>query len=105
MRVELIVNGSPQYKSGIPDHGVLNVILSWVKRHPDAFDPERHGEEQRSSFCQEALDVQATGIDTPTAESASHLAWPKKELQVGDEITIRILAPGDVDEPEVLGGR
>ena len=42
----------------------------------------------------EVLDLRVGGLD-----SIGHMDWVDQPLAVGDEVTLRVLPPGPVDEP------
>lgn len=84
-RFEIIKNGNRVCVCGICRDGNLSVILQYSDRH-----------EENSEY---ALIIGGLGIFDESQERANFADWPSPEIDVGDEITIRILPPGDFDEP------
>ena len=75
------LNGEKVSTAGVGETGVLNTIVSWVRR------------EGRS---EEELDLRVGGLITPSDE---HVRWLDRELKVGDEVSIRIAEDAPIDEP------
>ena len=89
VRLEVLRNGKRVCISGINGDGVLNVIIDYIK-HPDS-EP-RH-----------ELHVGGLGHYHPTLKQAQHVWWPApRQIDIGDEITIRLLPAGDFEPPEGL---
>ncbi len=87
---EVSVNGEKLCTAGIGEYGVLSCILSWVKRHPDRYKPEMPIE-----FLDEELHLDVGGI-----EDKESIKWLKDfNLEVGSEISIRIIESDYTDEP------
>ena len=85
-RFELSVNGKVLGTAGIDGYGVLTTILDWVQRDPAGRD---------EGVSEEELQVDLAGLC-----SDGHLDWAKRDLQVGDVVTIRVLPPGSFDSVE-----
>ena len=83
-RFELLVNDERVALAGLESPGVLSIILASVRRHED---PRPDDE----------LDVRLTGLNTATGH---HSIWATLDLSVGDVVTIRVLEPGECDEPD-----
>jgi hypothetical protein len=98
LRFEISINGRKSCTSGMDGYGVLDVILSRVKRDPAAYPgkPERPGDAARSkaAWSRERIDVSVGGLDTASEE---HLHWLRRGLRVGDRVSIRLLPPGRYD--------
>lgn len=84
-RFEILKNGERVCISGINGDGVLSVGVTYVK-HPG----------KEPSFD---LGVGGLGMFDGSMDRQHHADWPSTEITTGDEITIRILAPGEFDEP------
>ncbi len=87
VRFQVLFNGTALFVSGVPGEGVLAVGLDRV---------QRRGEEK------EKLSLHASGLGRyhPELADAFHVNWEVPEnVGVGDEVTIRILPPGDYDDP------
>lgn len=72
---KIYLNGQYLLTAGIGDDGVLTSILSWVG-----------GSAPRSSFGR--LNFHVGGIDSTTEE---HVDWSIPSVNVGDEITMKII--------------
>ena len=104
MRFQVAVNGEVVGTAGLDDRGVLNATITWVRRSlEDVADEVRNDpgfveEEWESEQC----DLHLGGLDSIAEE---HLRWVNGELEPGDEVTIRILPPGEFDPPQERYGR
>ncbi|QDV47660.1 hypothetical protein Enr13x_75710 [Stieleria neptunia] len=85
-RFELIKNGKRVCIAGIDGDGVLSAILSYGK--PENGDGTHD------------FGISGLGMFDASQDRQHHVAWPRHELATGDEITIRILPPGEFDQPE-----
>lgn len=85
-RFEILKNGERVCVSGINGDGVLSVGVTYVK-HP--------GQSQTHD-----LQIGGLGMFDGSQDRQHPAAWPAPEINPGDEITIRILPPGDFDEPD-----
>ena len=90
IRFEVILNGKRLCTSGINGDGVLSTIVNYVK----------HSNEEPT--CE--LRIGGLGHYHPTNDRQQQVSWPKPEIGVGDEITIRILPAGDFDDPHGMTG-
>jgi len=98
VRFQLLVNGTQMGIGGLEATGVLHVIVSWVRRDPAAASDEDKADPEfdvQTWVCNET-EVRLGGLDSARGE---HLDWADYSAQVGDEITVRVLPPGPVDEP------
>lgn len=84
-RFEILRNGERVCVSGIHGDGVLSVGITYVK-HP-------------GRVCSHDLHIGGLGMFDGSQDRQHHAAWPAPEISPGDEITIRILPPGEFDEP------
>lgn len=85
-RIEVLHNGRRVCMPGINGDGVLCAIVNCVK-HAD----------QETKY-----DLSVTGLGQyhPAHRQSQHVDWPVPDIGIGDEITIRILPPGDFDTPD-----
>lgn len=88
---EVLLNGERLCLAGAGNVGVITAILHWVRRKP-----LQEGL-VISDWEEEELKLDVAGIDSLTNE---HLAWLKRRVEIGDEITLRIIEINTVDEPE-----
>ena len=101
MRFEISINGKRYCVAGQNAFGVLSAILSWVKRRPERFDP-KNGNMTLEQWTAEELRFDVGGIDNEDVTGSRQTSWNPRDgfvLKPGDEIVIRILAPGAYDEP------
>src|ERR1700679_800813 len=100
-RLQVSVNGVILATAGIENHGVLSVIVTWLARSPGAIcDGHRQASDfDEEEFLAEVLDVSLGGLGGSDGIGEC-LNWLESSpLKVGDEVTIRVLPPGEVDEP------
>jgi hypothetical protein len=100
---EVAINGRKACTSGIAGYGVVNVILSRVKRNPARYPGARNVRFNKADWAKEELHVQVGGLDVNGIDE--HLHWLKRTLKPGDEIAVKVLAEGVADKPKSLGGR
>ena len=84
-RFEILKNGERICISGIDGDGVLSFGLSYVK-HPD-------------EELEHSIHIGGLGMFDGSRDKKHHANWPAPEITVGDEITVRILKPGEFDDP------
>ena len=88
VRFEVIRNGERLCIAGIDGDGVLSVGLSYINRESDSRPPDYR------------LHVGGLGYYHPSDRRKQHVAWETpSQLDVGDEITVRILESGVYDDP------
>ena len=98
IRFEVRINGEPRAVAGMEEIGVLNAMLTWVRRNP-ATAPQKireHPSMNEEEAAKAYIHASLSGLDSTTNE---HLTWFGEELGIGDEVTIRILSPGEFDPP------
>ncbi len=98
LRFEVRVNGKVVATTGIEHYGVLTQGVTWVRRDPEQVAAGHHplGPDDEDWLAEE-LELHIGGLDSAAKE---HLGWDSDQaLQVGDEVTVRILPPGPVDAP------
>ena len=99
LRLEVLVNGRRACISGMDSYGVLSVVLSGVKRNPTAYPgkskhPLKLG---KGEWSKERIEISVGGLDSAADQ---HLHWLRRDLIVGDEVSIRLLPPGRYDTPK-----
>jgi hypothetical protein len=82
VRFQVLLNGEVVATAGLSSYGVLSIICDWVRR-----DLDEVPEAKRS----------APGFN-PAARD-EHLEWFGSRLNAGDQVTIKILPPGEFDPP------
>jgi hypothetical protein len=99
LRFEVFINGRRACISGIEGYGVLDVILTRVKRNPEAYPgKDKHPLKlSKAAWSREHIDVSVGGLDSTTDE---YLHWLRRNLGIGDEIWIKLLPPGKCDSPK-----
>jgi hypothetical protein len=108
VRFEFFINGISPGIGGVERTGVLGLIFSWVRRAPDPLDEEHDDPEfdltdgayedpefDSPTELDKSVRVRLGGLDSVAKE---HLERAVYSAQVGDEIMLRILPPGPVDE-------
>ena len=93
---EVTINGQKVCTAGIGDDGVLTSILSLVAKPQTASEltPES-GHETPS----ESLHLRVSGLASSTVGVDEAVEWLHRDLEVGDEIVIRIIEAPDCDDP------
>ncbi len=81
VRFEVLVNGERRCVAGIDGLGVLTIITKWVMRDEDS---------------RQRLLLHVGGHRIAADQSVK---WVTEDISMGDEVTIRVLRPGDFDEP------
>jgi hypothetical protein len=87
---EVEINGEIACVAGVGETGVLTSILTWAKNNP-ASSTERSVNELN-------LTVGGLKIDETNAGKA-HLDWVRRDLQVGDQIRIKVIECSECDAP------
>ncbi|MCA9123864.1 MAG: hypothetical protein H6821_01000 [Planctomycetaceae bacterium] len=85
-RIEVLRNGQRVCIAGIDSDGVLCAIVNHVKH---ASRQPKYG-----------LSITGLGKYHPADNQSQHVSWPAPGVEIGDEITIRIMQPGAFDPPE-----
>jgi hypothetical protein len=100
-RFEILINGRRACVAGVDTYGVLNVILSRVKRSPLRF-PKQPGGHTKRSWSREQLDVYvgALEINGEDERNDRHLSWLRRRIKLGDKILVRVLPAGRVSKPK-----
>ena len=96
IRIELRINGEPVTTGGVGPYGVMTAMLCWMQRNPELMDeyaPLATPQEREAMLTPE-LRVDVSALDSACDERRF---WPGRVLGVGDEVTLRVLAPGPID--------
>ena len=98
IRFQVLVNGEVRGTAGLEAIGVLTVVLSWVRRDPAAIpeDARAAPDFTEDDWAGDRANVHLGGLDSIARQ---HLRWLEAELAVGDEVTVRLLPPGEFDPP------
>ena len=99
MRFEVNLNGERMCIAGM-NFGVLTTTLTWIRR--DSANPHvkaRHaGELAECGYAEISIGALSTAGYEPSGQDEI-LNWVRRELNIGDELVIRVLPPGDSDTP------
>ena len=98
VRFQVIVNGEIMTTAGLEGYGVFNASVDWISRDPARILEwmREQSDFDEKQFTEKTLTLRVGGLDSGRDE---HLIWLEEPLIAGDEITIRILPPGDSEEP------
>jgi hypothetical protein len=83
---EIYINGKRTCTAGIGGPCALTACLSWVQREPKS----PHGKRKELNF----------GVGGLVSPSKEFFEWMQRDLQTGDEVTIRIIEAAKVDKPK-----
>lgn len=100
MRFEVLLNGKRLCIAGVPEFGVLSTIVCRVKRNPAQELPEKHANVSED-FFNEYVELSVGGLNSTERKS---LHWIREFISAGDEVTIRVLEPGEYDPPKEESG-
>ena len=92
---EIKVNDEQASKAGIDSKGVLNIIITWVKKNQEKLISN---EVNKNQF-EEEITLNVGGLASGTNDNRLSLNWINRTLQVGDEINIKIIENSHIDEP------
>ena len=103
-RFEVLINGRRACVAGVDTYGVLNVILSRVKRSPLRFPKQRTRQvaHTKRTWSREQLDVYVGGLEINGEDERNdrHLFWLRRQIRPGDKIMVRVLPVGPVSKPK-----
>ncbi len=102
MRFEITINGEKLCTAGIEGYGVLSTTITRVKRNPGQVDSAKLRNMSFEETLREVAEINVTGLDTNDSAGGrgKHVGWLVGELEVGDEIVVRVLPPGESDIPK-----
>ena len=87
--------------AGVEGFGVLSAILTRVKRNPTKVNAKKLQNSTLEEFVKEKVELEVGGLDSNRDDiDGEHFHYLRDSLKPGDEILIRILPPGDHDEPK-----
>ena len=90
---EVLLKGEKLCTAGVGELGAMSAMVSWVRRQ-GLRTLSRH-----TDAVEEELELGVGGLIAPTEE---HVSWEKERpLQIGDEVTIKIITAENVDEPSI----
>jgi hypothetical protein len=92
-RLEILINGKSAHIIGMEDFGVLSVVVDWIRRDPAT----KPNDSTAAEWERNAVDLHTGGLDSRRNQ---HVSWHDCQLKVGDEVTVRVLPPGDYDQPK-----
>ena len=93
--LEVKINGENICKAGVEhDFGIVHAIVDWVKRDVDLFPKDK-----QPTFIAEQMKLSVSGSATYGKDNSEELRWIKKNLSIGDEITIKIVEADTCDPP------
>jgi hypothetical protein len=92
---EVYVNGKRVCLAGVGETGVLSGILTWVKRGPH----QAHEDAGEDDIPDEDVTLHVGGLGQH-GKDALHLDWADEDLNVGDEVLLRIVERDKCDPPE-----
>lgn len=98
IRFEVSVNGEVAGTGGVSGYGVLQTLLTWARRSPEAIPEQMRDDVDLEAWSAEHLALDLGGLDSLREENVRWLS--SRPLEVGDEVTIRILPPGPIDDAE-----
>ena len=101
IRFQFILNGQPVCVAGAEGFGVFSSCISWVRRDGDEYEAEKQERSPNWATTKEEWSRESLGITAGTRDTKypKYASWFDRELKVGDELTIRILGPGESDCP------
>jgi flagellar basal body L-ring protein FlgH len=92
---EVMVNGNKVCVAGLEDLGVLSAILSWANRVP------RSDAQTNEEYRTQELTLEVGGLQSARVNQTEQcILWVRKQLKVGDIVTINIKNLDAVDEAE-----
>ena len=100
IRFQFLINGEPVCTTGVEGFAVLSASLSYVKRDPKRYDEQKQQAPATWSTTPEEWARESIGICANSLSAHVRNSWFDRELAIGDEVTIRVLGPGEADEPE-----
>ena len=98
LRFQVLVNGKPVATTGTNTFGVLTTFVTWLRRDPAAITEEMRKSPNfdEAKFLAESCTLELSSLDSIANR---HASWGTTPLVPGDEVTVRILAGGQYDDP------
>lgn len=105
IRFQFLVNGESLCIVGAEGFGIFSTAFHWIKRGSESYERAKREappdwETTQEEWMEESLAIVAGVTDS---KYPRHATWLNRDLRVGDEVTIRILGPGDCDSPIEIG--
>ena len=101
IRFQFLVNGESIITAGAEGLGVFSAYFHWIKRGIDGYERARQEAPSDWKTTPEEWMKESLGIVASVTDGRfpRHATWLNRDLNIGDELTIRILGPGDCDSP------
>ena len=98
MRIEVLLDGQRVAIAAVDEFGVVSALVTWVKRNPERITDKVRAREHfdEAEFVRETCTLEISGLSSKTDR---HFAWAREALTPGNEVTVRILGPGEFDPP------
>lgn len=97
IRFQFLVNGESICIAGAEGLGIFSAYYSYERARQEAPSDWKTTPEE---WMKESLGIIASVTDS---KFPRHATWLNRDLNIGDEVTIRILGPGDCDNPIETG--
>jgi len=98
LRLEISINGKVEVVVGLQELGVLDLNVSWIRR-----DPARANADVQSlpGYTPESWrgGVPELSVGALDVTRSQNVRWLERQLSIGDELIVRVLPPGEIDEP------
>src|SRR5262245_41821304 len=94
---EVYRNGEKLCTAGVGDFGVLTAILTWVSHHPAKL--AKWAAEGVPETEPTTLELTVGGLGRDDSDTTEHLKWVESNLEVGDEIRMRVVEVLSSDPP------
>lgn len=101
IRFQILINGRAVCIAGVGAFGLLNAQIMRTRRTEKFFEeaqakgPEYAGTLEEWMHEKLYIDVYAADWE----RDGHNASWLARGLKVGDEVTIRVLGPGEIDPP------
>jgi hypothetical protein len=93
LRFDVTLNGKHLCTSGVANYGVADVIVTWVRRNPKEYVAGQ-SDNRKSSWSKEFTRLSVGGL-----QNDEFLTWGEKQLRPGDELVVKVLSAGRIDNP------
>jgi len=105
IRFEVELNGVRLCVAGVKTHGKVGVVVNFSRRNPRKM--VQHKTKLGSMEDQITSDIQlfvggAADGDPTEPNHSDFLTWRQRSLRAGDEVLIRVLPPGEFDQPQIV---
>jgi hypothetical protein len=98
VRFQVLLNGEVVATAGLSSYGVLSIICDWVRRDLDEVPEAKRSAPgfNPADWIGDRVRMRVGALDSARDE---HLEWFGSRLNAGDQVTIKILPPGEFDPP------